>query len=139
MIKLTNAFLSGLVFLSFILIGIASAKEATLAEQETVLETELAQATTHQDVVKINLALAQVRKLQSAQEFKKFPEMVGRDRSFLSSSVKESYTYRQMASSFQKEPGKSSIANSYYMGQFLSICCVMMALIGLCARAKYRY
>lgn len=131
-------FLSGIFLLLFNSI-IAHSFEATFEQQELVLEDQLSSATDAEQISKITIALAQLKKQQSLAEFKKLPDMVGRERSFLSSSVRDSLNYRQMASSFKSQPGKSSIAYSYQISHYLGLCCIIFAFAGLIARARYRY
>lgn len=115
------------------------ATEASLQQQEAVLEHELSLATSSEQISKITIALAQIKKQQSNHELKKLPNMLGRDRSFLTASVKDSLSYRQMASSFKNKPGNSSIAYSYHMGHLLGLLCILFGFLGLIARSKYRY
>ncbi len=131
--------LSGFILVLLALIAPVQAKEGTLHQQEALLEEELSSAASAEEITKITVALAQIKKQQSTQEFKRLPDMIGRDRSFLTSSVRENYTYRQMASSFIKEPGRSTLANSYHMANFLGICCIIFGIMGMIACSKYRY
>lgn len=107
--------------------------------QEVFLESQLDQATSSEQIAKITLALSQIKKQQSKSEYNKLPEMIGRDRSFLSSSVRDSFSYRQMASSFKEQPGVTSIAYSYRMGNILGFCCALLGFVVLGLRLRYRY
>lgn len=111
----------------------------SLYQQELVLEQELKSANSSEQIAKITFALANIKRQQSHQELKKLPDMVGRDRSFLTASVKDSLSYRQMASSFKSEPAVSSISYSYKIGNFLAMSCIVMGCIFLVLRLRYRY
>lgn len=137
--KNSFAFLSGMLLLVFSWSNSLLATEATLEQQEAILDSELSNATTSEQITNITVALAQIKKQQTTREFKKIPDMIGRERSFLSSSIKESFTYRQMASSFQNEPARTSVAYSYHVGNFLGMCCIFLGMISLIVRSKYRY
>ena len=127
------------IFSLFVLMSAKVAASEALYQQELVLEEQLENATTSEQIAKITFALATIKKQQSLQELKKLPDMVGRDRSFLTASVRDSISYRQMASTFKSEPATSSISYSYKIGNFLAMCCVIVGFIFLVLRTRYRY
>lgn len=111
----------------------------SLGRQELILEEQLLSAASTEQIAKITFALANIKRQQSQQEFKKIPEMMGRDRSFSTASVRDSFTYRQMASTFKSEPAHSSISYSYKIGNFLAVSCIIFGFIILTLRSRYRY
>jgi lipid A disaccharide synthetase len=115
------------------------ASDLNLIDQESVLNEQLNQATTPEQIAKVSLALATVKKQQSLKEMQKLPELVGRDRSFLSASVRESLTYRQVASSFKQNPGNSSAATTYFVSRIMSLCCAFLGFFFLVVLSRYRY
>ena len=115
--------------------------DESIMQQEQFLENQLENATDSEQIAKITFALSNIKKQQSQVVLRKMPELVGRDRSFLSSSVRDSWNYRHIASTFKSEPVASSIAYSYKVGHFLGMCCMALAfaVLFLRARPSYRY
>lgn len=110
-----------------------------LADQESYLEDQLTQASSSEQIAKISLALATVKKQQSSIVFEKLPEYVGRDRSMVNSSVKESISYRQMASLFKNDPGRTYVASTYVVTNAMNFFCVIIGCFFLLNRLRYRY
>jgi hypothetical protein len=136
--KISGLFCSSLMSFFFVFSGTLYANDSLL-QQELVLEEQLANATSSEHIAKITFALSNIKKQQSLMEFKKLPEMVGRDRSFLTASVRDSMNFRQMASTFKREPAGSSIAYSYKIGNFLATFCMVFAFVILFVRSQSRY
>ena len=139
MVKSTYINYSVIVAIFLAMISLNVRAKDSFGQQEQILEEQLAVATSSEQIAKITFALSNIKKQQSNLEFKKLPEMMGRDRSFLSASVRDPLMYRQMASTFKSEPARTSISYSYKIGNFLAICCVILGFIVLTLRSRYRY